>query len=125
MDVPVGWPAPFRALLAGACDPDGGALGAGGPAWRREMTLRETDHAVTARTGLRPLSVAADRIAHPALRWAALASDDVLDAVIAALSAAWAAGGAARGPAPGRQRELAAAEGWIWLPETDGAGRSR
>ncbi len=209
VDVPVGWPAPFRALLDGAREPDGDALGAGGPAWRREMTLRETDHAVTARTGLRPLSVAADRIAHPALRWAAvaaegrrrrlalplegpvadpvpeggaaracevypagtlhvwglphrgykasardpgsgvraailadvearhpgvdlsaghaaaLASDDVLDAVVAALSAAWAAGGAARGPAPGRQRELAAAEGWIWLPETDGAGRSR
>lgn len=49
----------------------------------------------------------------------------MLDAVVAALSAAWAAGGAARGRAPGRQRELADAEGWIWLPETDGAGRSR
>lgn len=52
MDVPVGWPAPFRALLDGAREPDGDALGAGGPAWRRKMTLRETDHAVTARTGL-------------------------------------------------------------------------
>ncbi|WP_248124104.1 hypothetical protein [Micrococcus lacusdianchii] len=49
----------------------------------------------------------------------------MLDAVVAALSAAWAAGGAARGRAPGRQRELAAPKGWIWLPETDGAGRSR
>ena len=34
--------------------------------------MRETDRAVHARTGLTPLSVSTDRIAHPALRWAGI-----------------------------------------------------
>ena len=40
--------------------------------WRRTAILRTTDRELHARTGLRPLSVSSDRIAYPALRWAAL-----------------------------------------------------
>lgn len=40
--------------------------------WRSTAILRTTDRELHARTGLRPLSVSSDRIAYPALRWAAL-----------------------------------------------------
>lgn len=40
--------------------------------WRREYVLRQTDLFVHAETGLVPLSVAADRIGHTALRLASL-----------------------------------------------------
>lgn len=72
VDVPLGWPKPYVDLLqahangAVAPPPDSG------PDWRRTMAMRRTDLAVRARLGLVPLSVSTDRIAHPALRWAAL-----------------------------------------------------
>lgn len=75
VDVPFGWPRAFTGLLAGHGEPPPEALGSGGAAWRRRVTLRRTDRLVTERTGQRPLSVAADMIAHPALRWAAVAAE--------------------------------------------------
>lgn len=85
VDVPVGWPAPFVARIrqhhaAGAAgegpDGSGGTEAPGaeldGLAWRRSLTLRTTDLHVAERIRLRPLSVAADLIAHPALRWTLL-----------------------------------------------------
>ena len=72
VDVPFGWPAPFIELLvaqaAGALTPPPST----DIAWRRTLALRATDRAVHARTGLTPLSVATDRIALPALRWAGI-----------------------------------------------------
>lgn len=68
VDCPLGWPEPFTRLLtahAGArVEPGGSDL-----AWRRTVTLRTTDEVVHDATGLTPLRVAADRIAHAALRW--------------------------------------------------------
>jgi hypothetical protein len=75
IDCPFGWPTRFVELVAqhevGRASLDIGALG---PGWRREYVLRQTDHAVRAKTGTLPLSVAADRIGHTALRLAALLS---------------------------------------------------
>lgn len=75
VDAPFGWPRAFTGLMAGSQSPPPEALGPGGAAWRRAVTLRRTDRLVTERTGQRPLSVAADMIAHPALRWAAVAAE--------------------------------------------------
>lgn len=73
IDCPLGWPAPFAHFLAshhaGAALP---ASGLQGRAWRQQLTLRTTDLVVHERIGLWPLSVAADRIAHTALRCAGL-----------------------------------------------------
>ena len=72
VDVPLGWPRRFVELLAahatGVLDPPAST----GDEWRRSMAMRETDRAVHARTGVMPLSVSTDRIAHPALRWAGI-----------------------------------------------------
>lgn len=70
VDVPIGWPARFVDFLSahlqgGQPTPEGT-----GPDWRRTMVMRRTDLVVRERFGLVPLSVAADRIAYPALRWA-------------------------------------------------------
>ncbi|MET1021395.1 MAG: DUF429 domain-containing protein, partial [Arthrobacter sp.] len=43
-----------------------------GIAGRRLLAYRDTDRFVTARTGLIPLSVSADRLAHPAMRCAVI-----------------------------------------------------
>ncbi len=43
--------------------------------WRRRLAYRATDRAVTARTGLRPLSVAADRIGLTPMRAAGLLAE--------------------------------------------------
>lgn len=74
LDCPLGWPEPFVAFLAAHRD---GRLPA--PAkesdaagWRRSLVYRMTDEVVRERTGVLPLSVAADRIGHVALRCAAL-----------------------------------------------------
>lgn len=45
-----------------------------GPDWRRAVLYRETDLEVRRRVGKTPLSVAADKIAYPAIRWAAIAA---------------------------------------------------
>jgi hypothetical protein len=74
LDCPLGWPDEFVAFLvahqAGHVTPPVGALT--GRPWRRGLTLRLTDRVVAAETGLTPLSVAADRIGHVALRCASL-----------------------------------------------------
>ena len=73
IDAPFGWPDAFAAFLAAhqAGDvPVPGALT--GQQWRRQLAWRHTDEAVRAATGLIPLSVAADRIGHAAMRCAGL-----------------------------------------------------
>lgn len=70
IDAPFGWPLPFVAFLTGS------AHDASPPTWddarRRELTFRRTDLHVWRTVGRVPLSVAADRIALPALRCAGL-----------------------------------------------------
>lgn len=68
LDVPLGWPEGFLALLAGGPV----QTGAWTPETRDALVLRATDRAVKA-AFRRPLSVAADTIALPALRWRLLA----------------------------------------------------
>ena len=72
VDVPVGWPRRFVELLAAQATGTLAPPGSTGDEWRRGLAMRETDRAVHARTGLTPLSVSTDRIAHPALRWAGI-----------------------------------------------------
>ena len=187
VDVPFGWPRAFVELVQGhrtaalAPPPDTG------PDWRREVLYRATDLEVRRRVGKTPLSVAADKIAYPAIRWAAIAArlreqgvtvtpdgrgvacevypgaalaawqlaghpykgaknatsrstlierlsvrlpwlqwdghrdacaddDNALDAVIAALVARDVHRGTAMPPPP-ELADLAADEGWIWLPD--------
>lgn len=72
VDVPLGWPEPFVEVITAHA---AGALAVPddtGPRWRRPLAMRATDREVHRRTGLTPLSVSTDRIAHPALRWAGI-----------------------------------------------------
>jgi predicted nuclease with RNAse H fold len=74
VDCPFGWPTAFVHLVH---DHELGQLEAppsSGRDWRRGLTMRVTDQYVHRVTGLTPLSVAADRIGHAALRWAAIAA---------------------------------------------------
>ncbi|GAA2374727.1 DUF429 domain-containing protein [Dactylosporangium salmoneum] len=74
IDCALGWPEPFIRLLVAhraghAADlPSPG----GGAAWRRAMVYRTTDEVIRADFGLIPLSVSADRLAHAAMRCAAI-----------------------------------------------------
>lgn len=75
IDCPFGWPAPFVAMIT---DHTAGRLRVPGDrpsGWRREYALRETDRHVQATIGLSPLSVAADKIGHVAIRLVALISE--------------------------------------------------
>lgn len=73
IDCPVGWPDAFLPFIAGHLAGDGGpVLGYDGIEGRRLLAYRDTDRFVTARTGLIPLSVSADRLAHPAMRCAVI-----------------------------------------------------
>lgn len=71
IDCPVGWPDAFLPFIAGhlALDPHP-VLDHDGIEGRRLLAYRDTDRFVTAQTGLIPLSVSADRLAHPAMRCA-------------------------------------------------------
>jgi hypothetical protein len=73
IDAPFGWPDAFAVFLAahqaGDVPVPGGLTG---QQWRRQLAWRHTDEAVRAATGLIPLSVAADRIGHAAMRCAGL-----------------------------------------------------
>lgn len=73
IDAPFGWPDAFTAFLAahqvGDVPVPGGLTG---QQWRRQLAWRHTDEAVRATTGIIPLSVAADRIGHAAMRCAGL-----------------------------------------------------
>lgn len=80
IDCPVGWPQALIPFLAGHLAFDAGpVLGHDGIEGRRLLAYRDTDRFTTRRTGLIPLSVSADRLAHPAMRCA------VIQAKIAAL----------------------------------------
>lgn len=69
IDCPVGWPEAFVPfLLAHARRDFVGVLAHDGLDGRRTLAYRDTDRFVTEKTGLRPLSVSADRLAHPAMR---------------------------------------------------------
>lgn len=74
VDCPFGWPSAFVRLVS---DHQGAQLlppPSSDREWRRGLTVRATDEHVHRVTGLTPLSVSADRIAHAALRWAAIAA---------------------------------------------------
>lgn len=72
VDIPLGWPRAFREFLnAHAAGEDCLSAGAG-PDARRELVNRFTDLEVRRTAGVTPLPVAAERIAHPALRWAGI-----------------------------------------------------
>lgn len=74
IDVPFGWPRSFLDLLAGHRDGTMPAPADTGPDWRRRIMMRATDLEIRRRTGKNPLSVASDRIAYPAIRWAGIAA---------------------------------------------------
>jgi hypothetical protein len=74
IDCPFGWPVPFVEFVREHLDGDVAARTGAPIDWRRDLAFRSTDRAVTAETGLYPLSVSADRIAHAAMRCAALLS---------------------------------------------------
>jgi predicted nuclease with RNAse H fold len=73
IDAPFGWPDAFAAFLAahqaGDVPVPGGLTGL---QWRRQLAWRHTDERVRKETGIIPLSVAADRIGHAAMRCAGL-----------------------------------------------------
>ena len=73
IDCPLGWP---RAFVSFVADHQAGHVtipgGLTGQQWRRQLAWRVTDEVVRAETGLIPLSVAADRIGHAAMRCAEL-----------------------------------------------------
>lgn len=73
IDCPLGWPEAFIDFLA---DHRAGHVAIPGDLtgqqWRRRLAWRLTDEVVREHTGLIPLSVAADRIGHAAMRCAAL-----------------------------------------------------
>ena len=73
LDAPFGWPDAFAAFLAVHQTGDVPVPGAlTGQQWRRQLAWRHTEETVRAATGLIPLSVAADRIGHAAMRCAGL-----------------------------------------------------
>lgn len=80
IDCPVGWPDAFLPFIAGhlAGDPHP-VLDHDGIEGRRLLAYRDTDRFVTARTGLIPLSVSADRLAHPAMRCAVIQAKITVD----------------------------------------------
>lgn len=73
VDCPVGWPDALLPFLTGHVNFDAGpVLQHDGIAGRRLLAYRDTDRFCTAHTGLFPLSVSADRLAHPAMRCAVI-----------------------------------------------------
>ncbi|MGK3955469.1 DUF429 domain-containing protein [Arthrobacter sp. R4] len=73
IDCPVGWPDAFLPFLTGHLNFDvRPVLDHDGIEGRRLLAYRDTDRFVTGHTGLIPLSVAADRLAHPAMRCAVI-----------------------------------------------------
>lgn len=74
VDVPFGWPDSFTQFVAAHRARSLAPPNVTDVLWRRSMTYRATELELMQRFGLRPLSVAADRIASAALRWAVLAA---------------------------------------------------
>jgi hypothetical protein len=73
IDSPLGWPDAFLPFIAGhlTFEPRP-VLDHDGIEGRRLLAYRDTDRFVTGNTGLIPLSVSADRLAHPAMRCAVI-----------------------------------------------------
>lgn len=72
IDVPLGWPQSFVEFVS---DHASGSLPAPETTdreWRRRLALRETDRHIQRRTGVWPMSVATERIAYAAMRWAGI-----------------------------------------------------
>jgi predicted nuclease with RNAse H fold len=73
VDCPLGWPATFVKFVVAQ---EAGDLvlpqDSAGRAWRRSLAYRRTDLAIHEALGIWPMSVAADRIAHVAMRCAGL-----------------------------------------------------
>ncbi|MCU1517393.1 MAG: hypothetical protein JWQ75_2114 [Pseudarthrobacter sp.] len=91
IDCPVGWPDALLPFLTGHLNrEERPVLDHDGIAGRRLLAYRDTDRFVTAHTGLIPLSVSADRLAHPAMRCA------VIQAKIAAMQGPQARDGSGR-----------------------------
>jgi predicted nuclease with RNAse H fold len=73
IDCPLGWPDAFLPFIAGHLSFDAHpVLDHDGIEGRRLLAYRDTDRFVTGQTGLIPLSVSADRLAHPAMRCAVI-----------------------------------------------------
>jgi predicted nuclease with RNAse H fold len=73
IDCPLGWPDAFLPFIAGHLNFDARpVLDHDGIEGRRLLAYRDTDRFVTGQTGLIPLSVSADRLAHPAMRCAVI-----------------------------------------------------
>ena len=73
IDAPFGWPEAFATFLAAHQSKDVPVpSGLTGQQWRRQLAWRHTDETVRSLTGIIPLSVAADRIGHAAMRCAGL-----------------------------------------------------
>ncbi|MFF2242947.1 DUF429 domain-containing protein [Arthrobacter sp. NPDC058130] len=73
VDCPVGWPDAFLPFIAGHLNFEAHpVLDHDGIEGRRLLAYRDTDRFVTGQTGLIPLSVSADRLAHPAMRCAVI-----------------------------------------------------
>ena len=72
VDIPFGWPDAFVEVLTSHARGTLAPPEDTGPSWRRTLAMRATDRWIQERTGLTPLSVSTDRIAHPALRWAGI-----------------------------------------------------
>ncbi|MGO4228615.1 DUF429 domain-containing protein [Arthrobacter sp. YAF34] len=81
IDCPLGWPNAFLPFIAGHLASDAGpVLEHDGIEGRRLLAYRDTDRFVTGKTGLIPLSVSADRLAHPAMRCAVIQAKIARDA---------------------------------------------
>lgn len=74
VDVPFGWPRAFVELIEAHRTATLTPPPSTGPEWRREVLYRATDLEVRRRVGKNPLSVASDKIAYPAIRWAGIAA---------------------------------------------------
>lgn len=73
IDCPVGWPEALLPFIAGHLSFEAKpVLEHDGIEGRRLLAYRDTDRFVTRETGLIPLSVSADRLAHPAMRCAVI-----------------------------------------------------
>lgn len=72
VDVPLGWPDGFVALVSAHAVCTLVTPVSTGRDWRRNLAMRATDLLVHRRTGITSLSVATERIAHAAFRWAGI-----------------------------------------------------
>lgn len=72
IDVPLGWPQKFVEFVSDHASGKLSAPESTDREWRRGLALRETDRYVQRAIGVWPLSVATERIAYAAMRWAGI-----------------------------------------------------